>query len=119
MYSKLSLQLRFMYHLSEFYCVLAGFLISQEVAYFVACTAEKHSVMGHVVIRCIFFMVQTLMLVVYDYKLHWFQIRDVCLITFNGMLFTAKVDMHPITSLSILFVLTMPWYNRIANQYSD
>ena len=71
--------LKYLFHLKEFYGTLAGFMFIQLVAYFLANQAGKHSNFGSIVVRSIFFAIQTLLMIIFDNKMHWFQIKNVAL----------------------------------------
>ena len=51
-------------------------------------------------------------MLVFDEKLHWFQIKNVCLFGLNGMLVVMQIGLRPSFTLPILFIITYPLSKR-------
>lgn len=57
------------------------------------------------------------MLVIFDDKMHWFQIKQVVLLVANGTLLLLKIKFHPVTSLVFLVLLSFPMCRRFETRY--
>jgi hypothetical protein len=64
-------------------------------------------------------MIAILMLVIFDNKLHWFQIKDIMMVMINGTLLMMKINFHPTTSFVLLWFISYPFCKRIEKLYAD
>lgn len=114
-----NIYVRTLYELYDFYGILGGFLAAQELTFFIATQASQHSTFGHVVIRLIYYMVAVLMLVIFDNKLHWFQVKNILLMQTNGTLLMMKIGFHPVSSLLLLSLISYPLCKRFEKEYAE
>jgi hypothetical protein len=91
-----SLTWKYFYHLSDFYTSIAGFLFLQSVAWYLARMAADHGLLGDIITRVAFFVINCLLVLIFENKIHFFQYRLVWMVMINGCLVLLSTQMNPI-----------------------
>ena len=53
-----------------------------------------------------------MLLLIFDERLHWFQIKNVCVFAMNGMLVVMQVGVRPSVTLPLLYLVVYPLSKR-------
>ena len=115
----ISQQWKYCYYLSEFYGAIAGFLVLQLGAWYLARMAADHGVLGDAVTRGCFFLIQCLLLLIFENKLHLFQYKHVWIILVNGCLVLLSTQMNPIFTFIGWQILCYPSFKREEEELSE
>ena len=70
--NQITLTWYYIYHLSDFYWSIAGFLFMQSIAWWLARLAADHGLLGDIVTRLAFFIINCLLVLIFENKLHYF-----------------------------------------------
>ena len=103
----------------EFGLAIIGFAIYQYCAYVLAFYAQKHNMLTDMVVRCFFMIIQLILLLIFESRLHFFQHKWLALTIANACLIFCSTEMNPIKTFIMLYVVTWPYFYRVEKSIED
>ena len=89
------------------------------MAWWLARLAADHGLMGDIVTRVAFFIINCLLVLIFENKIHYFQYRHIWMVNVNGLLVLLSTQMNPIFTYALMYVLTYPSFKRSAEEISE
>ena len=125
-----------MFDMKEFIFALLGFAIFQICAFVLAGYAHDHSkflififysyifllfidLLTDLIVRFFFIIIQIILMLIFESKLHFFQHKILCLVVLNAVLLLMVSQMNPIKSYVLLYVISYPYFYRLEESLSD
>mmetsp|Transcript_19188 Transcript_19188/g.29391 ORF Transcript_19188/g.29391 Transcript_19188/m.29391 type:complete len:361 (+) Transcript_19188:10-1092(+) len=110
-------QFELAFDLKEFYLAIFGFLFFHGCAYVLAIYSQKHNLMTDVMVRVFFFIIQVILMFIFEHKLHLFQMKLLLQVFLNAVFIFFSAQMNPIFTYILLSVLMGPQFRRIYKRY--
>ena len=108
-----------MFDFKEFWCGMTGFIIYQTCAYVLATYAQKHSLLTDLIVRGFYIVIQIILLLIFESKMHFFQYKVLGLMLLNGFLILFSVQINPVATLVILHQITWLYFNKTEKMIED
>ena len=105
--------LELMYDTKEFGLAIVGFGIYQYCAHVLAYYAGQHNLLTDMVVRCFFMIIQLILLLIFESRLHFFQHKWLLLTIANASLIFCGMEMNPFYTFAMLYVITWPYFYRV------
>ena len=105
--------------MKEFIFALAGFAVFQYCAYVLAGYAHDHNLLTDIIVRGFFIVIQLILMLIFESKMHYFQHKILCLVMCNAFLIFFVTQMNPIKTYALLYVISYPYFYRLEEELSD
>ena len=110
---------KYVTNLSEFFMAIGGFLILQLAAWALARLASEHGLLGDLMCRLIFFVIQGLLFLIFENKVHFFQYKQIWILFANSILVLLSTQINPIYSFIGFNIIAYPSFKRQTEEYKE
>ena len=92
---------------------IVAFALYQYCAYILAYYAARHNLLTDMVVRCFFIIIQLILLLIFESRLHFFQHKWLLLTILNAAIIFCGTEMDPVRTFVMLYVVTWPFFFRV------
>ena len=101
----------FTLQLKSFYLSILGILFLQVCGYVIAYYSARHNKSSEFLVKSFFIVIQTVLMLIFENRMHIFQYRILICLYINGLLILGSIEANPVLTFALLMVISQEYYS--------